>query len=197
MDLFTMAKGDEGDDVQEQMKGIGATKAHPRSAKTPKDLEKRIGASSDRAGTILKTSALLSDVYFHFTPSQIWLSAFLLADEPLAKLYIDRRLAGMGDLKRKLIQVLSKCCTMLEDSPSAQPGTDETKELKRIDKKLYKCRNPDKMDLVGLNQAQKRQGDEQNGLDEKTIKKRKLEREKNEKDDPFGPPLVVSKQPTG
>lgn len=197
MELFAMAKGDEGKEVQEQMMVVGPAKNHTRSMKTAKDLERRIGESSDRAGSILKTSALLSDVYFHFTPSQIWLSAFLLADEPLAKFYIDQKLAEMADLKQKLIITLSKCCSMLEDSPSAEPGTDETKELKRIDKKLYKCRNPDKIDLVSLNQAQKRQGDEQNGVDEKTVKKRKLEREQNEKDDPFGPPLNAPKKPAG
>ena len=195
MELLTMARGDEGKEIQEQMMAVSPAKNHARSMKTAKDLEWRIGESSDRAGSILKTSALLSDVYFHFTPSQIWLSAFLLADEPLAKFYIDQKLAEMADLKRKLIATLSRCCSMLEDSPSAEPGTNETKELKRIDKKLYKCRNPDKIDLVSLNQAQKRQGDEQNGLDEKTVKKRKLEREQSEKDDPFGPPLITSKKP--
>ena len=66
-------------------------------------------------------------------------------------------------------------------------------EFKRIDKKLYKCRNPEKIDLVGINKAVKRDGgDGVGGVDEKVVKKRKLERERSERegDDIFGGPLV-------
>ena len=66
-------------------------------------------------------------------------------------------------------------------------------EFKRIDKKLYKCRNPEKIDLVGINKAVKRDGgDAVGGADEKVVKKRKLERERSERegDDIFGGPLV-------
>ena len=66
-------------------------------------------------------------------------------------------------------------------------------EFKRIDKKLYKCRNPEKVDLVGINKAVKRDGgDAVGGVDEKVVKKRKLERERSERegDDIFGGPLV-------
>lgn len=66
-------------------------------------------------------------------------------------------------------------------------------EFKRIDKKLYKCRNPEKVDLVGINKAVKRNGGHAvGGVDEKVVKKRKLEREMSEKEgaDIFGGPLV-------
>lgn len=66
-------------------------------------------------------------------------------------------------------------------------------EFKRIDKKLYKCRNPEKIDLVGINKAVKRDGGEGVGdADEKVVKKRKLERERSERKeaDVFGGPLV-------
>lgn len=66
-------------------------------------------------------------------------------------------------------------------------------EFKRIDKKLYKCRNPEKIDLVGINKAVKRDGGHGvGGMDEKVVKKRKLERERSEKEgaDIFGGPLV-------
>lgn len=66
-------------------------------------------------------------------------------------------------------------------------------EFKRIDKKLYKCRNPEKIDLVGINKAVKRDGGHgAGGMDEKVVKKRKLERERSEKEgaDIFGGPLV-------
>lgn len=66
-------------------------------------------------------------------------------------------------------------------------------EFKRIDKKLYKCRNPEKVDLVGINKAVKRNsGNGVEGVDEKVVKKRKLERERSEKEgvEIFGGPLV-------
>lgn len=66
-------------------------------------------------------------------------------------------------------------------------------EFKRIDKKLYKCRNPEKIDLVGINKVVKRDGGHGvGGMDEKVVKKRKLERERREKEgaDIFGGPLV-------
>lgn len=66
-------------------------------------------------------------------------------------------------------------------------------EFKRIDKKLYKCRNPEKVDLVGINKAVKRNGGNGvEGVDDKVVKKRKLERERSEKEgaEIFGGPLV-------
>lgn len=56
------------------------------------------------------------------------------------------------------------------------------KALMGIDKKLYKCRNPEKMDLVGMHKAQKRDGKEGEGLDEKVVKKRRMERERVERE---------------
>ena len=56
----------------------------------------------------------------------------------------------------------------------------------RIDKKLYQCQNPEKRDLVGLNRAQKRDGDDDADVDGRAAKKRRLEREEAEKDDVFG-----------
>jgi cyclin H len=55
---------------------------------------------------------------------------------------------------------------------------------------LKKCRNPEKIDLVGLQKA-KREGE---AIDEKVIKKRKLEREQSAKEgeDLFGPEIKKS-----
>lgn len=70
------------------------------------------------------------------------------------------------------------------------------KDLMGIDKKLYKCRNPEKIDLVGINKAQKREGKPDEGLNEKVVKKRKLEREKEEREleEVFGP-AIAKKDP--
>ena len=191
MELMALAKGERGEGLKKKMMGSAPTKSYSRTLKTQQDLVQRVQQAHDKANKTLKTSALLTDVYFHFTPSQIWMAAFLLADEPLLKFFLDATLSGMQDLRIKIMAALSKCCRMLESSLSAEPAAEEMEDLKRIDKKLYKCRNPEKIDLVGLNKAQKREGDEVNGLDEKTVKKRKLQREKAEKegDDIFGPAL--------
>ena len=188
MELVALAKGERGETIQKQMLSIAPMKSSSRTSKSSQELVQRIQKGHDEANKSLKTSAILTDAYFHFTPSQIWMSAWLLADEPLIKFFLDNTLSDDNDLKIKVLRTLSKCRQMLQSSPSADPGEEELSELKAIDKKLYKCRNPEKIDLVGLNKAQKREGDEENGLDEKTVKKRKLERQKAEKeaDDVFG-----------
>lgn len=163
-------------------------------AKTVKELIVRIQGTHGRAKELLKTVALLTDAYFLYTPSQIWLSTLLLVDEPLARFYLDTKLPAMSDIKAKLFTVLQGCAGMLRSSPMAQPDKEEKRELKRIDKKLGQCRNPQKMDLVGMNKAQKRDPGQngEDGLDEKIAKKRKLEREKSMKEgeDLFGPALA-------
>jgi cyclin H len=77
-----------------------------------------------------------------------------------------------------------------EIDSSSEPSATEKKELGALMKKLKKCRNPEKMDLVGLQRA-KREGEE--GNDEKIVKKRKLEREQLTKEgEVFGPNLKKS-----
>ncbi|KAL8690892.1 MAG: hypothetical protein Q9218_003763 [Villophora microphyllina] len=147
-----------------------------------------------KAKEILKTSALLTDAYFLYSPSQIWLSTLLLVDEPLARFYLDTKIPARSDMKIKLFTVLQSCADMLRSSPAAQPDKEEKKGLKRIDKKLAQCRNPQKMDLVGMNKAQKRDPEQSGGtgLDEQVAKRRKLEREKSlkEGEDLFGPAIA-------
>lgn len=169
----------------------------PRTKK-PEDVISRIGNVHDKAKQVLKTSALLSDAYFLYTPSQIWLSALLLVDEPLASFYIDTKVPASSPIRSKLMITLRACVETLKSSPSAHPGKEERAVCIRIDKKLYKCRNPEKLDLVSINKAQKRDGEGKEGeLDEKIVKKRKLEREKSLKEggDVFGPPIPKAANP--
>ena len=165
-----------------------------KKTKTVDEVIRRIQVAHGKAKEIGKSSALLTDVYFLYTPSQIWLSSLFLADEPLARFYIDTKIPTPSTLKPKLMITLQSCAQLLRSSVSANPGEAEMKALTKIDKKLFKCRNPEKVDLVGINKAQKRdsEGTGEDGLSEKVIKKRKLEREKSEKDadDIFGPTLA-------
>ena len=100
--------------------------------------------------------------------------------------------------KNKVLDTIRSCATLLKSNPSSNPSsssgsnTQRREELVRIDKKLYQCRNPEKTDLVAINKAQKRDGVAEDGaLDGSVAKKRKLEREKLEREggDLFGPAL--------
>ena len=163
-----------------------------KKPQTPKDVTKRVEHARANVKQLLKTTALLTDVYFFYTPSQIWLAGLLLADAPLAKYYLDTKLPPDPELKSKIMNVLSCCAEMLRP-PVELRKTEEKKEAIAIDKKLFQCRNPDKVDLIGINQAQKRDGQNTTTgeLDEKVVKKRKMERERGmkEADDLFGPAL--------
>ncbi len=80
---------------------------------------------------------------------------------------------------------------MMKGIDGSEPSAAEKMYLWGLSKKLKKCRNPEKIDLVGLQKA-KREGEE--GNDEKIVKKRKLEREQSTKEgeDLFGPELKKS-----
>ncbi|MCJ1304032.1 hypothetical protein MMC08_006844 [Hypocenomyce scalaris] len=179
--------------LQEKMMKIEPANSAKTLAKTPGDLKVRIQNAHGRARDILKTSALLTDAYFLYTPAQIWLATLVLVDEPLALFYLDVKLPTPSELKPQLVATLRACVQILQSSASGSPSGEELKELTRIDKKLYKCRNPEKIDLVSLNKVQKREGEVkgEDGVDEKIIKKRKLEREKGMKEAEavFGPSI--------
>ena len=179
--------------LQQEMLGLEPMKGQSK-AKSPADLKTRIQIAHGKAKDTLKTSALLTDVYLLYTPSQIWLAAFMMADMALARFYMSSKFPQPDGAPPKLMSTIEDCVKLLESSPSVKPEGAETAELARIHKKLYRCRNPEKMDLVGINQAQKRDGEVkgEGALDEKIVKKRKLEREQSLKDaeSVFGPELT-------
>jgi cyclin H len=158
----------------------------------PRNMEKRVKDAHGTAREYLKTSAILTDVYFHFTPSQIMIAALMIADSELAEWYIASKFPTGGSasqMARKVWITVERCADMLQKvDPHSEPSTEERKELSALAKKLRKCRNPEKVDLVALQRA-KREGEDVE--DEKIIKKRKLEREKaaKEADDLFGPEI--------
>ena len=155
-------------------------------------MERRVKEAHGKAREYLKTSALLTDVYFHFTPSQIMMATLLLADRELVEWYLNTKFPinnTAEDIRGKVLATIERCSEMLESvDPSSEPSATETLELRALAKKLKKCRNPEKIDLVGLQRA-KREGEDVD--DEKVVKKRKLEREKSAKEgeDLFGPAI--------
>lgn len=158
---------------------------------------KRIGAAADQAKRLLATAAQMTDAYFLYTPSQIWLAAMMVADRDLVQTYLNRKLSELPPndttmkLKQKLLSTISACASLLEAYRSPEDDATQRKEMRRIGKKLTICQNPEKMDIVAVAKAkaaEKRGGE---GSDaEKALKKRKLEKDRLERDgDVFGPDL--------
>jgi cyclin H len=168
-------------------------------------LGKRLKAAHQRASHLLKTSALLSDAYYLFTPAQIWLAAFLAADEPLARFYLDTILSGAAvkapdslnepanddrpsNPLNAMLPNLEACKQLLVSKAAGKPNEEELRELRKIDRKLMKCQNPTKADLSSLKgpQAEKKRDSEEGTGEEdgRSKKKRKVE-----DDDVFGPSI--------
>ncbi|KAF2490355.1 cyclin-like protein [Lophium mytilinum] len=170
-------------------------------------VENRLLAATDKAKHTLRSSAIQSDAYFLYTPSQIWLAAYLLADEVLALFYLSTKFPSTidaetptGIAKLKVVATVRACASVLAPDPALQKLSNaerdamvkqEVNAVKAILVKLRHCQDPDKMDLVKLNKAQKRDAGAEGKLEESVAKRRKLEREKNEKeaDEFWGPEL--------
>ena len=190
----------------------------------------RIGKAHGEARKLLTTTALLTDVYFLYTPPQISFAAFLEADSALAEFYLDVKFpptdSGNARVREKLLSVVSEIAknhlspTITKDSKNPYPKlllqlpqnnvatsiTDAVDpalltEVTRIDKKLYRVTKRDQDNPPNSKKA--KSDSSSNGTttatktlekydedDERRIKKRKLEREKAERDgDVFGAPL--------
>ena len=167
-------------------------------------LKNRMVAAHQRATHLLKTSALLSDVYFLYTPAQIWLAAFLAADTPLAKFYLATILSGTtmpsSDLAGatsepvdSILAALDGCRALLVGRAAGTPDADELRELKKLEKKLSRCQNPAKADLSSLKGYgqvdKKRDSEEGAGMGEEGEGRKKKKR-RVEDDDVFGGVLV-------
>jgi len=90
------------------------------------DEEARVSRAHARAREILKFSALVTDVYFHFTPSQIMMAALLMVDSGLVDTLLPRPAAphddnspvgANTDMHEKILTAVEDCRAMLEDEP--------------------------------------------------------------------------------
>ncbi|ORY71054.1 cyclin-like protein [Pseudomassariella vexata] len=165
----------------------------------------RIDRAHGNARNILKYSPLVTDAYFHYTPSQIMFAALSLADEDLAERLIKNAFSGAPwEVEKKVVEVVQSCREMLQCEPPEKMNDQEVrKAMKPLIKKLKKCRDPDRVDLVALQKARKEQAGQKpkkpkSGLqddeavfggalvDEREAKRRKMAEAAN---DPFGPAL--------
>jgi cyclin H len=211
LELMEMARGrydgpnciDEGmtsADLRTRMLQLPSTNSTSKA--TMQDMEKRITEAYSYASHILKNAAILTDAYFLYTPAQIWLSAHFLADEALTLFYLSLKISDRSPLYAKVLVQLRACAALLSSHrtfqsrvlPKAEVEARDTKhqqDVKRVIDKLKLCRDPEKVDLVKLNQAQKRGGAEDGEVEENKAKRRKVERETYEKanNDFWGPEL--------
>ncbi|KAG5997913.1 hypothetical protein E4U52_002407 [Claviceps spartinae] len=191
--------------------------------------ETRINNAHARAREILKFSALVTDVYFHYAPSQIMMASLLMVDAGLVDILLSdksakngeennatndaEKEAGHGDdqsngahakARERIMATIESCRAMLEDEPpermSEYWGTPEiVKSMKPLRKKLQKCRDPDRADLVELQRARREQANTKPMLQKSTshdlaLGKLDHTRSKRQKtagaaDDVFGPSL--------
>lgn len=205
MELLNMANGMVGEVEGVETKGANALQQDmlalqkpPNDATTPwkvpagsaeaKHLADRINAAYSAAREVLDRPALLTDVYFLYTPSQIMLAALNLADEPLASFYLTTKLPISSDIRPKILATIHICADVLSAfSEKDIPSKDERAALEA---KLERCRDPSTRDLVKAHAAAKRGSDDD--IEEKA-KRRTLAREKSMKEgeDLFGPSLRV------
>ncbi|KIX99698.1 uncharacterized protein Z520_04333 [Fonsecaea multimorphosa CBS 102226] len=113
----------------------------------------RIDSAADQAKKLLVTAAQMTDAYFLYTPSQIWLAALTLADRELTETYLERKLADLAspeaaatESRTKLVSTISACARLLESYRLPDPHT-QRKELRRIRRKLDICQNLAKVDI--------------------------------------------------
>ncbi|KAK3308408.1 cyclin-like protein [Chaetomium strumarium] len=215
----------------------------------------RLAAAEHRAREILRFSPLITDAYFHYTPSQIMLAALSLADRGLAERLIaetfhyvappannsgadtpassgpdapapSRRSAPRSDgedrtqiigshIRDKVLGTIEACRDMLskELPERREHWTNKTvikAQITPLRKKLNKCHDPERWNLVELQRARREQaskkadsedGDAEDGPAGGTVEAdgavfggplpRDSKRRKVGKglDDPFGPAL--------
>ena len=106
------------------------------------------------------TKQILTDAYFLYTSPQIALAAIYLIDSPLASFILDLKLphAHQSALKSTVLTTVQSCADKLRTGgdPGLLISKEELDEAMRIDRKLWCCRNPEKVDLVGASKAAKR-----------------------------------------
>ncbi|KAH0544394.1 hypothetical protein FGG08_001420 [Glutinoglossum americanum] len=152
MSLLGLAGGEPGAKLRALDPADGAATAATAAAQ---DAGERIRAAHAKAKHLLKTSAQLTDAYFVTTPAHLWLAALYAADAPLCRFFLATLppLAGPGeDPGARLLAHVAEVAGLL-GSPLGY--TTDVAEARRVDRKVYFCRNPEKVDLKALNRRQR------------------------------------------
>ncbi|KAI0884031.1 cyclin mcs2 [Annulohypoxylon maeteangense] len=170
--------------------------------------EDRVNKAHEKTRAILKFSPLVTDVYYHYTPSQIMYAALAMVDGELVERMLTEAFTDQSDeIKEKILGVIQSCKAMLEEEPpekmtSYWEDKEIVKGVKVLRRKLAKCRDPDRVDLVALQKVRRAHASQKpkakgsantdenvfgNAInDERESKRRKVAANG---DDLFGPPL--------
>ncbi|KAL5041925.1 hypothetical protein BDW71DRAFT_190968 [Aspergillus fruticulosus] len=184
------------------------------SSTSSSSISDRLARAHHNTREILKSAAQMTDAYFLYTPSQIWLSALSIADEPLMQFYLNTKLPSPPEtepenptahLRAKILQTLTSCATLLQSYKPLASDPEQKKALRRIGKKLYHCQNPEKVNLAGQKRipaaaaaaasasANPSETATPDSEVERLAKKRKLEVEQQRAGDIFGGELVMER----
>lgn len=78
----------------------------------------RINRAHRKARDILKFSSLVTDAYFHYTPSQIMFASLAIADEGLVEHIMREAFTGQSEaVKENVLNVIESCKEMLKKEP--------------------------------------------------------------------------------
>ncbi|WPH00815.1 cyclin-like protein [Acrodontium crateriforme] len=197
MELLNMAAGTNGEGYKSKMMELALP---PKDNRTPwrsassgsldqQLLNDRIQAAYAAARTCLDAPALLTDVYFLYTPSQILFAALHVADEPLVAFYLDTKLPATSELRPKILSAIHACAAIMAAFSNGTVMSKDERAL--LEEKLELCRDSTTRDLVKKH-ANAKVGNVDD--EEERAKRRKMEREKHMKegDDLFGATLSSS-----
>jgi cyclin H len=152
----------------------------------PKEFERRFLSGYEKAKDQLSTKALISDVYFHYSPSQIAFAAWYCVDANFITSFLDIKLTGVVPAKEKfkIVDAITACANLLQSVKML-----EENELRPMNKKMIRA---NKFNGQGFTDVKAKKRSTVEGNDEHIAKKRRLEREAFEKqgNDLFGPALV-------
>ena len=166
--------------------------SNPSNDKRRDSVVERCHIAYTAARSILDAPALLTDVFFLYTPPQIYFAALRLADPPLTDYFLSLHLPAASPSTAKIMAAITACMGMLAAyDAKAILSKDERAALEQ---KLEECRDPGSKDMVALNAKTKSgTGDGEDGDVEAQEKKKrkKLERAASMKEgeDLFGPSI--------
>jgi cyclin H len=216
MEMVNLAEGRVGEvehvqskgaeELRGEMAGLGGPAEGSRTPWTRPDstghdgrletvhLLNRVNAAYTAAKEVLDGPALMTDVYFLYTPSQLAFAALHIADPDLTSFYLSTKLPPpeTTPVSSKTLSAIHSCAQILASfDESAIPSKEERTVL---EERLEKCRDPTTKDLVKLyTRAKAGAGGTESDEEEKAEKarKRRAERERSarEGEDLFGPSL--------
>ncbi|KAK5082633.1 hypothetical protein LTR05_006513 [Lithohypha guttulata] len=192
LDVKHPMRGLEGcvSDMQ-RMTDLGDLVVESKKGAAMKD---RIDRAFAKGRALCVRDVQMTDAYFLFTPPQIHLACLLIVDKSLTLSYLealfDRLTTRVGPIKQKLIDTIAACAKVIGSYKSQTEDKSKKKELARIGKKLAKCQDPEKKDIVG-NEKAKLEKSFKGGQDSDDEDRRQKKRFKKEDDgEVFGPGLT-------